>query len=162
MSSPTTIIIGIGSNIARETNIPEGVKQLQQHPKINVQRGSHIYESPAVGGRMNTPDFHNVAVLATTGLEPEELRNELRTIEARQGRKRSTDRNMPRTLDLDIIYYGSLIYEFDEWRIPDPDAMIAPHIAIPVAEIAPTFKHPENNFTAEFLAKKLINPAIIF
>tara|TARA_B100000686_G_C16564071_1_gene849356 strand:- start:36 stop:878 length:843 start_codon:yes stop_codon:yes gene_type:complete len=63
---------------------------------------------------------------------------------------------MPRTLDLDIIYYGSLIYEFDEWRIPDPDAMIAPHIAIPVAEIAPTFKHPENNFTAEFLAKKLI------
>jgi GTP cyclohydrolase I len=85
------------------------------------------------------------------------LRTELRTIEARQGRVRGVDRNAPRTLDLDIIYYDDLVQEFDGWRIPDRDALSAAHIAVPVAEVAPDLQHPETGLSTNDIADRLVS-----
>ena len=65
---------------------------------------------------------------------------------------RGPDRNAPRTLDLDIVYYADLVCEFDGWRVPDPDAITAPHIAVPVAEVAPELIHPESGVSTKSLA----------
>ena len=97
-------------------------------------------------------------MLATTDLEPEQLRDELRRIEAEQGRQRGPDRNAPRTLDLDIVYYGDLVCEFDGWRLPDPDAATAPHIAIPVVEVAPDLRHPGDRGDNEVPCKRALWP----
>ncbi len=155
MSSHVDIVIGVGSNIDRERNLPAGIRGLRRHPRIRVAAVSRVYKSPAVGSTNGAPDFHNAAVLASTDLGPEELRTELREIEARLGRERTADRNAPRTLDLDIVYYADLVREFEGWRIPDPDAGSAAHIALPVAEVAPELVHPETGVSTKWLATTL-------
>jgi GTP cyclohydrolase I len=155
MPENSSVVIGIGSNIDRERNLPLGIRGLCRHPQIQVERVSQVYESPAVASTNGAPDFFNAAVLARTDLEPSALRRELRAIEARQGRTRGANRNAPRTLDLDIIYYADLVQEFDGWRIPDPHAATAAHVAIPVAEIAPDLQHPETGVSTKDIAGRL-------
>jgi GTP cyclohydrolase I len=141
-------IIALGSNIEKERHLPEAIRLLRRHRRIEVRKVSRFFESAPVGGPTDAPDFFNAAVLACTNLRPEELREELRHIENVLGRQRSEDRNAPRTIDLDIAYYGNLEGKFDGWSIPDPEASTSPHVAIPIADVAPTFVDPVSGKTA--------------
>jgi GTP cyclohydrolase I len=116
---------------------------------------SRVYESPSVGGGAGAPDFFNAAVLACTELEPKELRDELRHIEDVLGRVRSDDVNAPRTIDLDIAYYQDRAEERDGWRIPDPGALKSAYVAVPVADVAAEWVHPETGQTAYEIASAL-------
>lgn len=107
------------------------------------------------------PDFVNAAVVATTALEPEPLLNVLHTIEAEHGRVRER-RWGARTLDLDLLAMGARVLPdaatLRHWMdLPGdaqariaPDRLILPHprlqdrafVLIPLAEIAPDWRHP--------------------
>ena len=141
-------IISLGSNIEKERHLPEAIRLLRRHRRIEVRKVSRFFESAPVGGPTDAPDFFNAAVLACTNLAPEELRDELRHIESVLGRQRSDDKNAPRTIDLDIAYYDGVKGEFDGWNLPDPEAGVAPHVAIPIADVAPTFVDPVSGKTA--------------
>ena len=142
------VIIALGSNIERERHLPEAIRMLRRHRDIELVNVSRFFESPSVGGPEDAPDFYNAAALVCTHLDPVELRSELRDIEQALGRERTADVNAPRTIDLDIIYYNSSTADFDEWSIPDPAALKAPHVAVPIADVAPEWVHPETNQTA--------------
>jgi GTP cyclohydrolase I len=154
-SSRTSVLISIGSNIDRERNLPEAIRLLRRDRDIDVMEVSRFFESAAVGGPDDAPPFYNAAVLAGTSLEPEALRDSLRRIERVLGRVRTADRNAPRTIDLDIAYYGTDIAEFDEWSLPDPDVIVAPHVAIPIADVAPEWTHPKTGELAYDIAARL-------
>jgi len=141
-------IISLGSNIEKERYLPEAIRLLRRHRRIEVRKVSRFFESAPVGGPTDAPDFFNAAVLACTNLPPQELREELRHIENVLGRQRSEDKNAPRTIDLDIAYYGSLKGDLDGWILPDAEASTAPHVAIPIADVAPTFVDPASGKTA--------------
>ncbi len=141
-------IISLGSNIEKERYLPEAIRLLRRNRRIEVRKVSRFFESAPVGGPDGAPDFFNAAVVACTDLSPLELRDELRHIEEVLGRQRSEDRNAPRTIDLDIAYYGELQAEFDGWTLPDPAAGSAPHVAIPIADVAPTWVDPRSKKTA--------------
>ena len=84
------------------------------------------------------PDFFNVAVLACTDLvRLGTCVHELRHIEDVLGRVRTDDPDAPRTIDLDIVYYGDLVEDFDGWSLPDPEADTMAHVAVPIADVAP-------------------------
>lgn len=136
------VVILVGSNVDKERCLPESIRKLRRRPDITVRSVSTCYESEAVGGPKDAPDFFNVAVLVTTTLDPETLRDQLHSIEDEMGRVRTDDPNEPRTADLDIIYYADLVKEFNEWVVPDPAAETEAYIAIPVAEVAPRLAHP--------------------
>ena len=123
------VVIVAGSNLDRDRCMPAAIRRLRRHPDIEVRPDG-------------APPFYNAAVLASTALDPEELRDELRGIEADLGRVRTEDRYAPRTIDLDVTYYGDLAKDFDEWSIPDPDAETFAHVAVPAAEVAPHWTHP--------------------
>ena len=120
---------------------------LRRHRRIEVRDVSRFFESVSVGGPADAPEFFNAAVMACTDLTPEELRSELRQIENVLGRVRTDDRNAPRTIDLDVAYYGDLVAQFDGWRLPDPEAAVSPHVAIPIADVAPSFVDPVSGKT---------------
>ena len=141
-------IISLGSNIEKERYLPEAIRLLRRHRRIEVRRVSRFFESAPVGGPEDAADFFNAAVVACTDLSPQELRDELRHIEKVLGRERTGDRNAPRTIDLDIAYYGALRADFDGWQVPDPAAGSAPHVAIPIADVAPTWVDPVSDKTA--------------
>lgn len=149
----TDVVIVAGSNLDKERCMPEAVRRLRRHDDINVRAVSACYDSPSVGGPPDAPDFLNAAVHITTTLDPESLRVVLREIEEALGRVRTTDPNSPRTIDLDIVYYGDLARQFDGWSIPDPNAETAAHVALPIAEIVPRWVHPESGRTALEIAE---------
>jgi GTP cyclohydrolase I len=149
------VVISLGSNIERERHIPEAIRLLRRHNHIDVKAVSRVYESDSVGGPDEAPPFFNAAVVACTDLSPDELRTELRGIESALGRIRMDDPDHPRTIDLDITYFGDLVADFGEWEVPDPEAVVAPHLAIPIADVAPTWVHPKDGATAYELAKSI-------
>jgi GTP cyclohydrolase I len=154
------VVIAVGSNIEKERHLPEAIRLLRRHGHIDVERVSRCYESPADNAPEGAPDFFNAAVLACTDLGPEELRVELRRIEEDLGRVRTTDRNAPRTVDLDIVYFGELVGRFGELQLPDPQAETAAHVAVPVAEVVPDWVHPESGRSTKEIAAEIGNQEV--
>ena len=148
-------IVVIGSNIEKERNLPEAIRMLRRAPHITVERVSRFYESPSVGGPDDAPDFFNAAAYVCTELQPVELREALRSIEDELGRERSDDPNAPRKIDLDVAFYGEVELDVDGWVLPDPMAATAPHVAIPIAEVAPDWIHPSDGRTAAEIAEQI-------
>lgn len=148
-------IVSIGSNIEKDRNVAEAIRLLRRSPHITVERVSHFYESPSVGGPEGAPDFFNAAALIATELGPVDLRTALRAIESGLGRARTDDPNAPRTIDLDIAYFGDVELAFDGWVLPDPLAGTAPHVALPIAEVAPDWVHPSDGRTTKEIAEQV-------
>ena len=148
-------VILAGSNIDKERCLPESIRKLRRQPDITVRSVSTCYESEAVGGSSDTPDFYNAAVLVTTTLDPETLRDRLHQIEDELGRVRTDDPNAPRTADLDIIYYADLVKDFDGWSVPDPAAEAEAYIASPVSEVAPRHVHPVSGRTTTEISQSI-------
>lgn len=101
----TTCYIGIGSNLGdRRVYIDKAIGELRMSAGIKIARVSSIYETDPVS---NIPQgrFLNGVIEAETVLDPRELLKRLGEIEAGLGRKRAI-KNAPRTIDLDILYYG--------------------------------------------------------
>jgi GTP cyclohydrolase IA len=142
------VIISVGSNIEKERNMPEAIRRLRRHRAIEVEKVSRFFESPSADGPEDAPDYFNAAVLVCTHLSPEELRTELRRIEGVLGRQRTGDPSAPRTIDLDIVYFGDQVADYGDWSLPAPDATTAAHVAVPIADVAPNWVHPVTGMTA--------------
>jgi 2-amino-4-hydroxy-6-hydroxymethyldihydropteridine diphosphokinase len=116
----------LGSNIRPEYNLPMAVGLLRK--QLTVLRVSSVWESAPVGG--NGPNFLNAALLAVSHLDAPALKQEvLLPIEAQLGRVRNSDKNSPRPIDLDIIF-------FDQ-QLMDPTLGHFAHRAVPVSEVLP-------------------------
>jgi GTP cyclohydrolase I len=151
----TRAVVAVGSNIEKERNLAEAIRLLRRHDGIEVERVSRLFESPSVGGPDEAPDFFNAAVLVCTDLSCPDLRVELRAIEESLGRVRTDDRDAPRTIDLDVVYFGDTVEEFENWSLPDPLATTAAHVAIPVADIVPDWVNPASGKSAGQIAEQL-------
>ena len=149
------VIISAGSNIERERHIPEAIRLIRRNRRIDVHKVSRFFESESVGGPQDAPSFFNAAVWACTELDPEELRDALRQIEVVLGRERTGDPDEPRTIDLDLTYYQGVVKDFGEWELPDPQAATAPHVAIPIADVAPDWEHDVTGQTAYDIVTQL-------
>ncbi len=155
MTEHTRAVIVAGSNLEKERHLPEAIRLLRRHRRIDVERVSRFFESASVGGPQGAPNYFNAAIVACTDLPPEELRAELRAIESALGRVRTDDPDAPRTIDLDIAYYGDVVAEFAGWSLPDPNAVKEAHVAVPIADVAPDWVHPETGSTAYDLVAAL-------
>lgn len=102
---------------------------------------SHVYQSPAWG--FEGGDFLNACVCLQTELGPEKLLQELLDIEREAGRLRQPGEGYrSRTLDLDLLYYGSEAIQTTFLTVPHPSLHKRRFILRPLADIAPQFYHP--------------------
>ncbi len=109
-NSSNTVVIGIGSNIDAEKNIPKMLDILKLHVEV-VKVSSFIVTKPI--GITNQPDFTNGAVKVKTNLDQENLKSLLKTIEDKLGRDRSVPKFGPRNIDLDIVVWNGKIVDDD-------------------------------------------------
>jgi len=144
--------ISLGSNIHPGSNLPQAVTRLGTIGR--VVRVSAAYVNPAVGPRMQA-DFVNAAALVETSLSPIEIRTRLRQIETELGRVRDTDKYAARTIDLDLCLLGDRVESYPDWALPDPDIDRLAHLAIPLAEVDPSFRHPLTGETLRTIAERL-------
>lgn len=149
----------LGSNIDKETNLPAAVRLLRAW--TTVLQVSGVYETAPVG-LVQQAMFWNTAVLIETPLSPAELKvTVLSAIERQLKRVRQADKNAPRTIDLDIVLFNEEVRDYDagdgRFRpIPDPDLLKFPHVAVPVAELAPNMMHPIIGEPLQAIADKLV------
>lgn len=137
-------IVLLGSNIEPIHNTRKAVRLLGA--LFDVRAVSSAWETTAVGSA--GPNFINVAVKIETTALPAQLKAEcLRRMEHRLGRVRTTDKNAPRTIDLDVIVYDRMVLDSALWH--------QAHIAIPVAELAPGLIEPVSNRALEDIAREL-------
>lgn len=120
------VVIGLGSNIEPESNIPAALRVLDD--EFGVLRQSMLLVTKAIGAGP-APDFHNTAVLVHTRLALPALRQRLRDIECSMGRRRTADRNAPREIDLDVLVVDD--------EIIDEDVRSRDFLRSAVAELAP-------------------------
>lgn len=148
------VYILLGSNIDKERNLPEAVRLLAELTRVVAV--SSVYETAPVGLE-DQPHFFNAAVQAETELSAALFRNQvLARVEQLLGRVRTADKNAPRTIDADMVLFNDEVFELDETHhIPDPELLEFPHIAVPIAELAPDMVHPETGARLEEIATQL-------
>jgi len=134
----------LGSNIQPEVNIPRALGLLAR--SFNLVAVSDTWRTKAVGS--NADDFFNTAVEIETGLDKEMLKERcLCHIEEIMGRVRQKDKNAPRTIDIDIVVFNEQILENAIFS--------AEHLALPLAELFPNLKNPQNRSTLKETAAKI-------
>lgn len=138
------VLIGIGSNIDPEKNLLAAIQLLGE--QVQILQKSTIWQTPAVGS--SGPDYLNAAVLINSRLSLEKLSADILTkIESSLGRVRSSNKYMDRTIDLDILIYGS--------REMDPELWTQEHVAVPASEIYPDFVNQATGETLSMAAERL-------
>ena len=129
--------IGIGSNLNDPVaQVQRAFRALAELPASRLMACSSLYRSAPVGGPPDQPDYVNAVAALDTALNPEELLAALQVLEIQQGRVR-TVRWGPRTLDLDVLLYGSTIRN-DSWlTLPHPRLQERAFVLYPLYDIAP-------------------------
>jgi len=127
--------LGIGSNVGdRRKNIRLALRKINQLKRTKVIKVSEIMETEPVGGPTGQGKFLNAAVKIKTNFPPLILLKELKKIEKEIGREK-TVRYGPRTIDLDILFYGDKIINRENLKIPHPRMFEREFVIRPLSEI---------------------------
>ena len=133
--------IGLGANLDQPAvQVRAAVEALAMLPGTRLAAVSSLYSNPAVG-YVDQPDFVNAVAKIETALAPRVLLDHLLEIEQRFGRTRDFQ-NAPRTLDLDIVVYGSQVVDEPGLTIPHPRMHERAFVLVPLAEIEPNLVVP--------------------
>jgi len=135
-----TIYLGLGSNLGdRAAHLEQALARLAAEG-IEVVRRSSFYVTEPVGfGPQHW--FLNCVVEASTELMPRQLLRATLQVERDLGRRR-TVRNGPRTIDIDILLFGTSVVSAPDLEIPHPRLAERRFVLIPLREIAPSLRHP--------------------
>ena len=134
------VYLGLGSNIGDREALLQSALDALNRPDLRLRRASSLYETEPVGLR-DQRWFLNLAAEFETDLFPRQLLHRIQRIEKQLGRKRIVV-NGPRTIDIDILLYGSFVVKTDELEIPHPRYRERRFTLAPLAELQPDLRDP--------------------
>ena len=149
--------VALGSNLGeRLANLRNARKEIAAlNRALPPLRCSAIYETEPVNCEKGAAKFYNAAIEFGYSGRPEELRRELAGIERVLGRSAAHERNVSRTIDLDLLYFGELVIETAELRLPHPGIVEREFVLRPLADIRPDLVLPEQTETISMLLQRL-------
>lgn len=146
------VVFSIGSNLGdRREHLEEAVTMLRATPGLEVVAVSPVYETRAVGGPADNPDFLNAVVVAETIQSAEAMLARIGAIEEAGDRTRGVHWG-PRTLDVDIITYGDKVIDLPELTVPHPRAHERAFVLVPWADIDPDATIPGHGPVRDLIA----------
>jgi 2-amino-4-hydroxy-6-hydroxymethyldihydropteridine diphosphokinase len=154
----TTVYLSLGSNLGdREAALRAALAALRTEG-VDLVRCSSVYETEPVGLRPQ-PWFLNLVAELETALDPEELLRVIHRVEAALGRARAV-RWGPRSIDIDILLYGTVTLATDVLTIPHPALASRRFVLEPLAELAPDLALPGGGTVSDALAAAGDEPAV--
>ena len=149
------VFIGVGSNLGeRETHIQRAKDCLGSVRGVRFLACSKIHETEPLGGPSGQGKYLNTVWQIETDLGPKKLMEHLMQIEQQLGRVRE-EKNGPRTIDLDLLFYEQEIIDRPGMVIPHPRAHERLFVLEPMAELDPDFRHPALKKTIKELLKAI-------
>ncbi len=130
--------LGLGSNVNAEVHIRAAIRELRE--QFDSVVFSPAYASQSVG--FDGDDFINLVAGVETDMSPMELRQYLRDLEDRYGRKRDVPKFSDRSLDIDILLYDDLVLFSPVLEIPRAEILSFAHVLKPLADLVPDLVHP--------------------
>lgn len=141
-SGEVVAYVGLGSNLGdRAAHVSRALAALRATPGVRVGTVSPLVETEPEGGPPQGR-FLNGAVELFVTLSPRELLDRLLEIEAEAGRVRGPERDQPRCLDLDLLFYGDARIDEPGLVVPHPRLHRRGFVLGPLRRIAPDFVHP--------------------
>ena len=135
MSAKVRACVAVGANLGdAQTVVTQALAALADLPQTQLHRASSLYRSAPFEAQ--GPDFINAVALLDTYLSPDALLNALQALELAQGRERPY-KNAPRTLDLDLIFYGDVQLHTERLTLPHPRWHERAFVLKPLAEVWP-------------------------
>ena len=123
--------LNLGSNIEPEVNLVQAIELLKKYGEI--PKVSNTWESKSVGAP--GPNFLNTCLLFVSPHTKVELKEQvIELIETQLGRKRTKNKYIPRTIDIDIILFDDQPYNDKVWETG--------FVIVPLAEIYPDYQNP--------------------
>lgn len=147
-----TVYLALGSNVGeRETHLASARAHIGAED-MRITRASAVYETEP----RDVPDqswFLNQVVEIETELFPKQLLSRVQKIERLMGRVVTRPKG-PRTIDIDILFYGGAIVSTPGLEIPHARLTDRRFVLEPLAELAPDLRHPRTRQTVrELLAR---------
>lgn len=143
---PKIVYLSLGSNLGdRARNLRAAIDELT-FAGVAVRRVSSAYETEPLD-LTDQPMFLNLVLEAETALMPRQLLARAARIERSLGRRRTVAKG-PRTIDIDILLYGSSVINTTDLTVPHPRLAARRFVLEPLAEIAPDLRHPVTRRTA--------------
>jgi 2-amino-4-hydroxy-6-hydroxymethyldihydropteridine diphosphokinase len=144
--------IGLGANLGDpRAQLHGAIQALGGFPQTRLVNASSLYRSAPVGYAQQ-PDFINAVAEVETALSPRDLLDALLRLEAESGRTRSFP-NAPRTLDLDLLLYGSEVIVEERLSVPHPRMHERAFVLMPLVEIAPDVDIPGRGAASAWLSR---------
>ena len=151
-----TAYIGLGGNLGdRRAYLDRALAELRGRPGVEVVRVSSVCETAPVGGPPGQGPYLNAVAELRTDLQPDALLRTLLEVEHGLGRVR-TEKDGPRTLDLDLLLYADVVSDDPALTLPHPRLHERLFVLRPLAEIAPGLVHPVLRRTAAELLGDLL------
>lgn len=152
------IYLLLGSNIEpRETYLRQA--ELEIRNRIgSLLNASRVYESAPWGFDDDTPFLNKVLVLSTE-LDADTALEKILQIENELGRVRKENFYSSRSIDIDILFYGSAVVEKKELQIPHPRLHLRKFTLLPLVEVASGFVHPKIGLSTTELLKRCSDDA---
>lgn len=150
------IYLALGSNQGdREQNLLDAITRLET-AGIQIIQASALYETEPVG-YLDQGWFLNAVVRLETGFTPPELLDLIRRIELELGRERLIE-NGPRTIDLDILFWGGEVIESEDLVVPHPRLHQRLFVLQPLADVGADLIHPQLGVSVQRLLEQLDCP----
>jgi 2-amino-4-hydroxy-6-hydroxymethyldihydropteridine diphosphokinase len=156
--------VALGSNLGeRLANLRNARKDVAALPGVlPPMRASAIYETEPVGCERGAAKFLNAAIEFEYAGEARDLMRALAVIERLLGRSAGHARNVSRTLDLDLLYFGDLEIETEELQLPHPRLTEREFVLRPLADIRPDLVLPKQTESVAALLLRLpVSAAVV-
>lgn len=134
------VYLGLGSNMGNRMANLRDAAGLIDKTIGKIARKSHVYETEP-WGQTDQDNFLNQVLMVNTTLDPRDMLEKITLIERELGREK-TEKWGPRTIDIDILFYGKRVVRDKGLDIPHPELHKRAFVLVPLMEIAPELEHP--------------------
>jgi 2-amino-4-hydroxy-6-hydroxymethyldihydropteridine diphosphokinase len=151
-----TVALALGANLLDpKKTFAIALEKLSRVGRLIAK--SQLYDTEPEGPTQ--PRYHNAILLLETDFTPSTLLALTQSIEAEAGRDRDNEIPQgPRALDIDLIFYGPIVYSAANIVIPHSKSHLRRFVLLPLAEIAPDWLHPTQHKTVKELVEALSPP----
>ena len=158
-----TVFIGFGSNVGNRLDFCDrAITLLSLIPHSEMLAVSPLYETEPVADHAHPGEnwFLNGVAQLHTDVTPRSLLAVCREIERSLGRDEH-DRKGPRTLDLDLLFYGQRISPEPDLEIPHPRLHQRRFVLAPLVDLDPSWEHPQLHRTVAELLQRVSNSSVV-